>query len=233
MRRLAARRPDGPDKLPGGRRRTVALLTGGLAAALLMVATVVWWPRDRPAAPASSVSASRASRPLADPAVLQHEMDRVVEAGAPGVVGLVRAGGRTWQGASGLGDLRANRPAWSPGGKRITVRQLRNHTSGLSNYTDDLPEPPRRFRPRKLVAIAIATGHRPAAGRPAGAAHSRASGARRHRAGDHPAGTCWPTGRCPYSSSSPWPRAVIPERDARHCRTAALVAASSVRSRRW
>jgi CubicO group peptidase (beta-lactamase class C family) len=195
-------------------------------------------------------------RPLADPAALQRQLDRV----------------RTWHGASGLGDLRANRPAraadrfrigsvtksfvatlvlqlvgegrlrlddnlerWLPGlvpgGRRITVRQLRNHTSGLSNYTDDLPEPPRRFRPRKLVAIA--TGHRPAAGRPAGAAHSRASGARRHRAADHPAGTCWPTGRCPYSSSSPWPRAVIPERDARHCRTAALVAASSVRSRRW
>jgi CubicO group peptidase (beta-lactamase class C family) len=35
----------------------------------------------------------------------------VLEAGAPGVVGLVRAGERTWQGASGLGDLRANRPA--------------------------------------------------------------------------------------------------------------------------
>jgi D-alanyl-D-alanine carboxypeptidase len=35
----------------------------------------------------------------------------VVEAGTPGVVGLVRTGERTWQGASGLGDLRANRPA--------------------------------------------------------------------------------------------------------------------------
>jgi D-alanyl-D-alanine carboxypeptidase len=116
------------------------------------------------------------------------------------VVGLVRAGERTWQGASGLGDLRANRPAraadrfrigsvtksfiatvvlqlvgegrlslddklerWLPGlvpnGEKITVRQLLNHTSGLYNYTDDLPEPPRRFRPRELVAIA--TGHRP------------------------------------------------------------------------
>jgi D-alanyl-D-alanine carboxypeptidase len=116
------------------------------------------------------------------------------------VVGLVRTGERTWQGASGLGDLRAKRPAraddrfrvgsvtksfvatlmlqlvgegrlrlddnlerWLPGlvpgGEQITARQLLNHTSGLYNYTDDLPEPPRRFRPRELVAIA--TGHKP------------------------------------------------------------------------
>jgi D-alanyl-D-alanine carboxypeptidase len=124
----------------------------------------------------------------------------VVEAGAPGVVALIRSGQQSWQGASGLGDLGAKRPAragdrfrigsvtksfvatlvlqlvgegrlslddnlerWLPGlvpkGERITVRQLLNHTSGLYNYTDDLPEPPRRFRPRELVAIA--TGHRP------------------------------------------------------------------------
>jgi D-alanyl-D-alanine carboxypeptidase len=200
MRRLAARRADGPDEPPGGRRRSVALLAGGLVAVLLVLATVVWWPRDRPATPASSVSASRASRPLANPAVLQQQLDGVVEAGTPGVVGLVRAGERTWQGASGLGDLRANRPAgpgdrfrigsvtksfvatlvlqlvgegrlsldddlerWLPGlvpgGERITVRELLNHTSGLYNYTDDLPDPPRRLRPRELVAIA--TGHKP------------------------------------------------------------------------
>ena len=148
----------------------------------------------------TGVSAPRATRPLTDPAVLQQQLDGVVEAGAPGVVGLVRTGERTWQGASGLGDLRANRPAragdrfrvgsvtksfvatlvlqlvgegrlglddnlerWLPGlvpgGEKITVRQLLNHTSGLYNYTDDLPEPPRRFQPRELVAIA--TGHKP------------------------------------------------------------------------
>jgi len=119
---------------------------------------------------------------------------------AAGVVGLVRSGERTWQGASGLGDLRGKRPAragdrfrvgsvtksfvatlvlqlvgegglsldgnlerWLPGlvpnGETITVRQLLNHTSGLYNYTDDLPEPPRSFRPKELVAIA--TGHKP------------------------------------------------------------------------
>jgi D-alanyl-D-alanine carboxypeptidase len=159
----------------------------------------VWWPRDRPAIPASSDSAPPASRALTDPAVLQQQLDGVVEAGAPGVVGLIRIGERTWQGASGLGDLRGKRraragdrfrigsvtksfvamvvlqlvegrlrlgdnlerwlPGLVPGGERITVRQLLNHTSGLYNYTDDLPEPPRRVRPRQLVAIA--TGHRP------------------------------------------------------------------------
>jgi D-alanyl-D-alanine carboxypeptidase len=201
MRRLAARRPDGaPDEKPGIVRRPVVLLAGGLLAALLVAATVVWWPRDRPAVPPTGVSAPPASRAPTDPAVLQQQLDGVVEAGAPGVVGLVRTGERTWQGASGLGDLRANRPAragdrfrvgsvtksfvaalvlqlvgegrlslddnlerWLPGlvpgGEKITVRQLLNHTSGLYNYTDDLPEPPRRFRPRELVAMA--TGHKP------------------------------------------------------------------------
>jgi D-alanyl-D-alanine carboxypeptidase len=65
----------------------------------------------------------------------------------------------------GEGRLRLddNLERWLPGlvpnGDDITVRQLLQHTSGLYNYTDDLPEPPRRFRPRELVAIA--TGHKP------------------------------------------------------------------------
>jgi D-alanyl-D-alanine carboxypeptidase len=201
MKWLAGRQPDDlGDQTPGLRRRPVAILVGGLLAVLLVVATVVWWPRDRAAAPATSISAPRATRPPTDPGVLQQQLDRVVEAGAPGVVGLVRTGERTWQGASGLGDLPAKRPAragdrfrigsvtksfvatlvlqlvgegrlglddnlerWLPGlvpnGDKMTVRQLLNHTSGLFNYTDDLPEPPRRFRPRELVAIA--TGHKP------------------------------------------------------------------------
>jgi D-alanyl-D-alanine carboxypeptidase len=55
-----------------------------------------------------------------------------------------------------------------PGGERITIRQLLNHTSGLYNYTDDLLPPltamparqalrqmaARNFQPRQLVAIA-------------------------------------------------------------------------------
>jgi D-alanyl-D-alanine carboxypeptidase len=201
MRRLAARRTGDPaDKQPRASRRPVALLAGGLVAALLLVATLVWRPQDRPATPPTSVSTPRASRTPTDPAALQKQLDGVVEAGAPGVVGLIRTGERTWQGASGLGDLRAKRPAragdrfrigsvtksfvatvvlqlvgedrlslddklerWLPGlvpsGEQITVRQLLQHTSGLYNYTDDLPEPPRRFRPRELVAIA--TGHKP------------------------------------------------------------------------
>jgi len=201
MRRLAARRTGGPpDKQPGTGRRPVALLAGGLVTALLVVAAAVWWPQDRPATPPTNVSTPRATRLPADPAALQKQLDGVVEAGAPGVVGLVRTGERTWQGASGLGDLGANRPAragdrfrigsvtksfvatvvlqlvgegrlrlddnlerWLPGlvpgGEQITARHLLNHTSGLYNYTDDLPEPPRRFRPRELVAIA--TGHKP------------------------------------------------------------------------
>jgi D-alanyl-D-alanine carboxypeptidase len=200
MRRLAASRLGGPeDTKPPTRRRRV-VVAGGLVAALLVVATVVWWPQDRPATPPASSATLRAARPPADPAALQQQLDGVVEAGAPGVVGLVRSGERTWQGAGGLGDLGAKRPAragdrfrigsvtksfvatvvlqlvgegrlglddnlerWLPGlvpgGERVTVRQLLNHTSGLFNYTDDLPEPPRRFRPRELVAIA--TGHKP------------------------------------------------------------------------
>ena len=50
-------------------------------------------------------------------------------------------------------------PGLVPNGDDITVRQLLNHTSGLYDYSDDLPEPPRPFQPRELVAIA--TGHRP------------------------------------------------------------------------
>jgi D-alanyl-D-alanine carboxypeptidase len=141
-------------------------------------------------------------------------VDGVVQAGPPGAVALVRTGQRTWQGASGLGDLRARRPArpsdrfrigsvtksfvatvvlqlvgegrlrlddsvkqWLPGavpgGQRITIRQLLNHTSGLYNYTDDLLAPlrakptledyqrlqTRSYTPQALVTMA--TRHRP------------------------------------------------------------------------
>jgi D-alanyl-D-alanine carboxypeptidase len=78
---------------------------------VLVVAAVAWWPEDRSTAPPTGPSAPRANRPPTDPAALQKQLDRVVEAGTLGVVGLVRTGERTWQGASGLGDLRANRPA--------------------------------------------------------------------------------------------------------------------------
>jgi len=106
MRRLAARWLGGPeDTKPAMRRARVAVIAGGLVAALLLLtATVVVWSRDRPAAPAS-VQAPPATRAPADPAALQRQLDKVVEAGTPGVVALVRSGHQTWQGASGLGDL--------------------------------------------------------------------------------------------------------------------------------
>ena len=175
MSRPAGRQPDDvANKTPGGvRRRSVMMLAGGLMAALLVVATVAWWPRDRSAAPPTGVSAPPATRTPTDPAVLQEQLDGVVEAGAPGVIGLVRTGERTWQGASGLADLRAKRPARAgdrfrvgsvtksfvatlvlqlvgegrlvPNGEQITVRQLLNHTSGLYNYGD---QPATRARAR-------------------------------------------------------------------------------------
>jgi hypothetical protein len=112
MRRLAARREGGlPDREPSPRRPSVAMLAAGLMAVLvLVVAAVAWWPEDRSIAPPTGPSAPRGTRPPADPAALQKQLDRVVEAGTPGVVGLVRTGERTWQGASGLGDLRATGP---------------------------------------------------------------------------------------------------------------------------
>jgi D-alanyl-D-alanine carboxypeptidase len=45
-------------------------------------------------------------------------------------------------------------PRLVPNGDDITVHQLLNHTSGLYDYSDDLPEPPRSFRPQALIAIA-------------------------------------------------------------------------------
>ena len=239
MRRLAARRLGGPEGTkPATGRHRVAVLAGGLVAVLLLVTgTAVLWSRDRPAAPAS-VQAPPAIRTPADPAALQRQLDGVVETGTPGVVALVRSGQQTWQGASGLGDLHAKRPAragdrfrigsvtksfvatvalqlvgedklglddhlerWLPGlvpnGDDITVRQLLNHTSGLYDYTDDLPEPrptlpatgAGRHRHRPSAAVRARetvllqqhqlhpgrpghrAGHRPAAGRPAPAAH--------------------------------------------------------------
>jgi hypothetical protein len=113
MRRLAARRGGGPsDREPSPRRPSVAMLAAGLVAVLLLVvAAVAWWPEDRSTAPPAGSSAPRATRPPTDPATLQRQLDGGVEAGTPGVVGLVRMGERTWRGASGLGDLRARRPA--------------------------------------------------------------------------------------------------------------------------
>jgi D-alanyl-D-alanine carboxypeptidase len=57
-------------------------------------------------------------------------------------------------------------PGLVPGGRRITLRMLLNHTSGLYNYTDDRgfvaryqADPTQGWAPRQLVALAAA--HRP------------------------------------------------------------------------
>jgi D-alanyl-D-alanine carboxypeptidase len=78
------------------------------------------------------------------------------------------------EGRLGLDDpLERWLPGAVPGGERITIRQLLNHTSGLYNYTDALLGPllakptrqayqqlaARSFAPRALVAMA--TRHRP------------------------------------------------------------------------
>src|SRR5689334_21789830 len=138
---------------------------------------------------------------------LQRSLNRVVTAGVPGAVLLVRKGKRTIRLTSGFGNLKPRTPMrpgdrfrvgritkafvatvalqlvserklslednverWLPGvvpnGRRITVRQLLNHTSGLFNYTEDrkfvaaaFRDPLRVWRPRDIVAIA--TAHEP------------------------------------------------------------------------
>jgi hypothetical protein len=112
MRRLAARREGGlPDREPSPRRPSVAVLAAGLVPVLvLVVAAVAWWPEDRSTAPASGSSAPRATRPPTDPATLQKQLDRVVEAGTPGVVGLVRTAEGTWRGPAGWATCAPNGP---------------------------------------------------------------------------------------------------------------------------
>jgi len=57
-------------------------------------------------------------------------------------------------------------PGLVPGGEKITIRMLLNHTSGIYNYTEDpgfipaiLADPYRYWSPRELVAVA--TSHEP------------------------------------------------------------------------
>jgi D-alanyl-D-alanine carboxypeptidase len=151
-------------------------------------------------------TASAAGEPGRKPreAELQRTLDRVVAAGVPGAVLLVRAGGRTTRLTAGYGALRPKRPMragdhfrvgsitksfvatvvlqlvaerrlaledpvarWLPGlvpgGERITVRQLLNHTSGLFAFAADRDfvsqasrDPLRVWAPREIVAIATA-----------------------------------------------------------------------------
>ena len=124
-------------------------------------------------------------------------VDRVVAAGAPGALVVVRRGEEVRSVARGLADrsvpirpddrfrigsvtktfvavlvlqlvedgrLRLDDPVerWLPGlvpgGRRITVRRLLSHTSGLFDYVEDprvFRDPGRRWRPRELVALAV------------------------------------------------------------------------------
>jgi hypothetical protein len=81
-----------------------------MAALLLVAAAVLLWPRDRPAAPPASVPAPRATRPPSDPAALQKQLDGVVEAGAPGVVGLVHTGSGPGRGPAVLATRAPSAP---------------------------------------------------------------------------------------------------------------------------
>jgi len=138
---------------------------------------------------------------------LQRALDRVVAAGVPGAVLLVREGDRTIRLASGSENLKPRTPMraddrfrvgsitktfvatvvlqlvgerrlaledtverWLPGvvpnGKRITLHQLLNHTSGLFDYGGDRKfiaeayrHPLKDWTPRQIVAVA--TAHKP------------------------------------------------------------------------
>src|SRR4051812_43373720 len=138
---------------------------------------------------------------------LQRGLDRVVAAGVPGAVLLVRERDRTIRLASGYENLKPRTPMrannrfrvgsitktfvatvvlqlvgerrlaledtverWLPGvvpnGKRITLHQLLNHTSGLFDYggdrkfvADAYRHPLKDWTPRQIVAVA--TAHKP------------------------------------------------------------------------
>ena len=149
----------------------------------------------------SSVAADRGH------SATQDSMDAEVrQAGAPGVLGQAEAGGRMWNGSSGVGDRRTDRPRlpgdrfrigsltkpfvatvllqlesegrldlddtverWLPGvlqgrgydGRRVTLRQLLGHTSGVFDFTAD-PEVDRAyFGPR--FGSSRYDSHRPSA----------------------------------------------------------------------
>jgi D-alanyl-D-alanine carboxypeptidase len=155
---------------------------------------------------ATAAAAAPQRAPAREPE-LQRALDRLVAAGVPGAVALVRDGNRTIRLASGYGNLKAKTPMltgdrfrvgsvtktfvatvvlqlvgegklrltdtverWLPGvvpnGRRITVRLLLNHMSGLFDYGGDRKwlaaayrDPMRDWTPRQIVAVA--TAHRP------------------------------------------------------------------------
>jgi len=177
--------------------RNAELITGRLRC--LALATVV--------AVALGGAATAAPGRAADgDAKLQHALDQLVAAGAPGAIALVRDRNRTVRLTSGDGNLKPRTPMratdrfriasvtksfvatlalqlvgerklhledtverWLPGlvpnGRRITVRQLLNMTSGLFDYLEDgdptVLKPyleghfAYEWKPRQLVEIAV------------------------------------------------------------------------------
>ncbi|MFI6316273.1 serine hydrolase domain-containing protein [Nonomuraea sp. NPDC050556] len=162
-----------------------------------------------------------------DPAKLQSTLDGVHRAGMPGAFAVVRDGDQVWRGASGVADVRTQRPV-KPGmrhrvgsitktftaaavmqlvekghvqldapiarylpqlvpgerGRKITVRMLLNHTSGIAEYIPyafpsmikypSLPDMSpkslddnrfKHFQPAELVKLGLAA---PAVGKPGG-----------------------------------------------------------------
>jgi D-alanyl-D-alanine carboxypeptidase len=148
--------------------------------------------------------AARRALPTKQEATVQRALNRVVAAGAPGAIVLVRDGARTLRLTSGYANLEASTPMraadrfrigsvtksfvaavvlelvgegklrlddpverWLPGlvpnGKRITVRELLNHTSGIFDYASDkgflarvIWKRRETWSPRQLVRIATA-----------------------------------------------------------------------------
>jgi D-alanyl-D-alanine carboxypeptidase len=163
-------------------------------------------------AAAALVAASAPAKPTGktgdDTTGLQHDLDALVTAGAPGAILFVRNGSRTVQLTAGLSDISQKTPIRAgdhfkiasltktftatvilqlvgegklslddsvqrrlpgvvPNGSKITIRQLLNHTSGLSDFEGD----PRYLKPylagnfayywspRQLVRIGVS--HKP------------------------------------------------------------------------
>ncbi|MDQ1027347.1 D-alanyl-D-alanine carboxypeptidase [Streptomyces umbrinus] len=153
------------------------LLRFGLVGAVALTATSLM-----ASAVAGPASVSAPAPATGDHSATREAMDAAVKDGVPGVVGQAKDKYGTWKGASGVGDLRTERPRsahdryrvgsvtktfvatvllqleaegelslddkvdeWLPGvvrgnghdGRRISLRRLLNHTSGIFNYRDD------------------------------------------------------------------------------------------------
>lgn len=199
------------------RRRTRLAATGtAVVLALLAPATAA---TAAPAAPSSPAATAAAHHTGLDREALARTLEKLHDAGMPGAYSAVRDGAASWQGASGVADVKTGRPATPqlqhrigsvtktftavavlqqvgegrieldapigrylpdlvPGerGRKITVRMLLNHTSGIADYAYALWKKPEdletqrlhRWDPRELVRLALAA---PPTGKPGEAHH--------------------------------------------------------------